>query len=805
MRKRLLPFQGSRLLFFSVIMLCTFIVLIMRLYEFQFTDYKEFSAAAAENSIQHVSLPAPRGVIYDRYGVKLALNAAAFNVSIIPAALPADQTAALKVLHRLSALINVPDTRAAADAAGKTTIRSLDEQVKEGEGIAPYRPVVVATDVPQEIAQNILEDKQNLPGVQISTVSVRQYGQGNDGSASITAQVIGYLGPIDQTEANQLRDQGLDPTFERTGYAGVEKYLNVDLAGKRGQRTQEVDVAGLPIHVVAETPATAGRNVRLTLDLQLQIATEQALQDQINTVNAFNAQHGTSSSDSGVVIALNPKTGEILAMVSLPTYDNSRFARSIDAQYYSQIALQERTPLLNHAISSLYPPGSTWKLLTANAVLQENVIKPETQLTDPGFLDVQNRLAKNDVVSSQRFVCWLRPPARAGHGQVDLIHAIAWSCDVYFYQVGGGNPAVDPKALKPGGLGIIQLDRYATAFGIGVDLGVELPAEVGGRMPDPTWKRRNYGESWSTGDTYNAAFGQGYVTVTPLQLISAAATIANGGTMYQPTIIKDWVDSEGNAIPGQTFQPHIMRTLALPTGNAPVYLNMREDMYVMGDHSLVCVCEPDSPYYVEGKCTPEFQKNYTGTLSIDQNSGANQSVSVKGTLQYKVNIPFDYIFGGMCDPQRIQENKGYVPAFVNADYIKLVQTGMRLAVTDRSSQDTALAGTALKADLGLFHVAGKTGTAEYCDEIARPQGLCQQGNWPAHAWFIGYGPYENPEIAVVAFIYHGDEGSANALPVVKKVLDCYRKLTELRNATSTQGQPVTAAACDDILHPKPTS
>jgi penicillin-binding protein 2 len=757
MRNRLLPFQGPRLIFFSVAMFCTFLILITRLYEFQVIEYDSFKAKANENSIQSVPLPAPRGVIYDRFGTALALNTPAFNVSITPAYLPDDDAQTLDVLNRLSALIDVPATRAAADAAGKRNIRSLEQMVTEGQGIAPYRPVVVATDVKQQIAQIILEDIQNLPGVTVQTASAREYPSG-----ATTAQIVGYLGPVDDKEAKALREQGYDPRFERVGYAGVEAYLEKDLAGKRGFLTQTVDVAGLPVNVIKRNEPVAGKNVRLTIDLALQQYAEQALSDRINIINAEAQKLQTIS---GVVIAMNPKTGEILALVSLPTYDNTRFARQIDGDYFIRIAQEAQTPLVDHATQSQYPPGSVWKLITSTGVLEEKVVPVDYKLYDPGDLIVENSFAKNDTAQRQRFVCWLR----TGHGAVDLIRAIAWSCDVYFYQVGGGNP--DPKVssvLRSGGLGIEDMYRYSTALGIGVETGIELPYEAGGRMPDRTWKRRNWGESWSTGDTYNAAFGQGYVTVSPLQLVSAVASIINDGTYYQPTVIKDWLDSEGNLI--QAFTPQVQRTIALPADGSPAVLNMREDMLVQGKNSLACVCEANSPYrdptnseYDPNlpKCTQDFINNYKQTADL----------TGRGKITYTVHVPYNYTFGGVCNQLQINDAiyRNYQPPFVSLQNLKYIQEGMREAVT-------IAGGTAPAASLGYVDVAGKTGTAEYCDDIAAPLGLCIQGQWPSHAWFVGYAPFENPEIVTIAFVYNAGEGSKNALPVVKNVLDCFFKL-----------------------------
>ena len=368
-----------------------------------------------------------------------------------------------------------------------------------------------------------------------------------------------------------------------------------------------------------------------------------------------------------------------------------------------------------------------------------------------------NRYAPNDPAQSQTFVCWFRE----GHGDLNLLGAIAQSCDVYFYQVGGGNPDVSEATLRPNGLGIDDLYRYATAFGIGSELGVELPSETAGRMPDRDWKRRIYGENWSTGDTYNAAFGQGYVTVTPIQLLSAVSAIANGGTLYQPTVIHDFLDAEGNVVEG--FTPHVARTVRLPQGGDPAVLLLQEDMIVQGRNSLVCTCESDSDFYNPDACHPQ---DYQATIQVD---GAS--------VPYTVNVPRNYVFNGsVCD--RNQFNPDYQPAFSSLDDLRLVEQGMRMVVTE---------GTGSNAALAYVDVAGKTGTAEYCDNIARPLGLCVPGNWPSHAWFVGYAPYENPEIAVIGFVYNGGEGSLVALPMVREVLDAYFQLKTARQTSRPDG------------------
>lgn len=750
---RLIPFQGWRLTFLQGIIFAVFLIFGVRMFQLQVVEYSTYQAAANENRLSELPLASARGVLSDRFGRALALNVPAFNVTVIPAALPDGQDEVLRIYNRLSALTGVPPTRSIANASGNQ-VRSIEEMVDEGEGIAPYRPVVIAQDVAQQAAMQILEERISLPGVDVDVASVRQYPTGE-----LTSSLIGYMGPIPPEQQLALMELGYDPAYDRVGYSGLELSLESILSGQRGRVVREVDVAGQVLQELEQIDPVAGLNVQLTIDTELQAAAEEALS---NRINQLNAEEGRVVSETGVVIAMDPDTGEILALVSYPSYDNSRFARNIDVDYYLDVAANPQLPLVNHATQSLYPPGSIWKVLTSIGVLQEDVIDPYSLLNDPGDLILPNRYAPNDSTLGQRFVCWLDQ----GHGNLDIRGAIAQSCDVYFYQVGGGNPEVSPQVLRPNGLGITDLYRYATAFGIGSSLGIELPFENRGFMPQPDWKRRTQGENWSTGDTYNAAFGQGYVNVTPLQLISSVAAIANGGTLYQPTVVREYSDEDGNVI--TPFEPHILRTLNLDEieAGAPIRLLMLEDMMMYGQSSLACTCEPTSEWYNPSRCHPD---TYSNEVNINPDE-----LGVPDMRPYTVLVPLNYTFNdGYCSPLMFDPN--YLPPFVRSEHFQTVEEGMRLTITN---------GTGQAANLPYVAVAGKTGTAEYCDEIARPLGLCRPGNWPAHAWFTAYAPYEDPEIIVIAFVYNGGEGSAVALPVVVQTMEAYFRLQNERNQSS---------------------
>ncbi len=740
------PFQGWRLTFLQGVIFAVFLLFTLRLYELQLINQDAALLRADENRLSELPVGAPRGVIFDRFGAPLALNEPAFNVTIVPASLPGEEEADLAIFTRLSALVDVPPTIALAEGGDE---RSIEELVREGEGLAPFRPVIVAADVSTAAAMQILEERVSLPGVDIDIRGVRGYPSG-----ALTAQVVGYMGPIPAEEVVRLQEQGYNPFFDRIGYSGVEFFLENELGGVRGSLLREVDVAGEVIREISRSEPLPGQNLRLTLDTELQAAAEEALRERITLVNT---QAGRVVTQSGVVIAMHPGTGEILSMVSWPTYDNTRFARAIDADYYLEVLNADQNPLINHAISSSYPPGSVWKIVTAVGALEEEVIAPQTLIFNPGSLTLPNRYAPNDIAAAQTFFDWKRD----GFGLLNIVGALANSSDVFFYQVGGGNPDISPFTLREGGLGIIDLFRYGTAFGFGTELGVELPGELSDRMPDPDWKRRTRGENWSTGDTYNAAFGQGYINVTPLQLISAVASVVNGGTLWQPTVVNSFLDAEGAVL--RSFQPQALRHVVLdevPEGER-LALTQLEDMIMKGPASLACSCEEDSDYYNPARCDPD---GYVNTVDI------NPDPYLEQLREYRVHIPLNYVFNGrVCNPLRF--NDKYQPPFVEAEVLEIIHEGLRGAVTY---------GTATRADLPFINVAGKTGTAEYCDNIARPLGLCIQGSWPAHAWFTAYAPAENPQILIIAFVYNGGEGSLVALPIVVETMEAWLRLQNQR-------------------------
>jgi len=531
MRRRLILFQLVGILFFTG--------LIIRLWRLQIVEADRYRAWADENRFRLVSTDAPRGVIYDRQGQLLVRNIPSFSIEIIPAYLPDDEGARRRMLYRLAQLLNAAP---GSDRRQPFSVAGL-ERLLTDTALAPFRPVLVAEDLSREIAFIIAEEHLNLPGVQLRTTPIRQYIHG-----PLTAHILGYVGHIPAESVEAYEAQGYDPYLDRVGLAGVEYTFERELRGRKGQKYIEVDVAGREVRTVGVAQeATSGHNLILTLDLDLQRATEEALR----------AGMEKAGSTSGSAIVMNPQTGEILALVTLPSYDNNLFAGGISAEDYQRLTEAPEHPLVNHAIGGQYPPGSTFKIILAAAGLEEGVVSPETRLLCQGTLWLPNRYFPDDPDLAQPFYCWLR----SGHGALNVVEALVHSCDIFFYQLGGGFREFE-------GVGLKRITEYAERFGLGQRTGVALTGETPGLVPTAKWKRINYAENWTTGDTYNISIGQGFILATPLQMVNAMAAIANGGTLYRPQIVYEVRAADGALV--RPFQPEIIRQV----GISPRYLEL---------------------------------------------------------------------------------------------------------------------------------------------------------------------------------------------------------------------------------------
>jgi penicillin-binding protein 2 len=685
-RRRL--FANPRILILLSLAVLVLSLFVLRLWDLQIVHGAEYRNRAVNNRIREVSIAAPRGIIYDRNGVPLVVNAPNFAVQIVPAYLPDDAQAEAHVFQRLSELLKMPieyqsTITSTTVVTGNGAVSLLDGMqylynrsadiiearkccikniVDEVRGILPYEPVVISNTVARPIAMQVAEEAYNLPGVRVTAAPVREYISG-----TVTSGILGYLRRIAEQDL-ALLPPGYNADTDRVGAVGIEREFEDLLRGQKGQQVIEEDVVGREIRVVGEAqPAVPGNNLHLTLDLDLQKFSYQALQDAIDEINRY---YGRVKTQRGVVLVMNVKTGEILTMVSLPSYDNNIFSKAtIKQEELDAISNDPYLPQLNHAFQSAFAPGSVFKVVPAAAALQEKVITPRTIINDPGVLVLPNEYFPDNAALAQKFYGWFR----SGFGDQNVVDALAHSVNVFFYKIGGGYHVAGQPDFN--GLGIDRLKQYSEAFGFGRTTGIDLVGESAGLVPSPLWKRQNRAENWTTGDTYNFSIGQGFLTATPLQVISAYAAIANNGVMMQPHVLSEITDADGHVI--QRVVPKSILTLPI-------------------------------------------------------------------------------------SPENLAVVKQGLDAVVNTDQ-----------------------GTGKVARVDGVHIAGKTGTAEYCDDLALKNGECYVGTQPTHAWFAAYAPAEDPEIAVLVFIYNGGEGSLRAAPVAQKVMQYYFQRKNQPPATQT--------------------
>jgi penicillin-binding protein 2 len=683
-----------RILAFAAVIGLIFGVYFIRLFVLQVVEQPDWAAQAEENRTREINIPTQRGIIYDRNGVVLARNIPSYNIMITAAYLPDDVGEAQRIFRDLSELIDLPVNLNTISKENPyvpcISEHGIAQVALYGATSKPYEPVPVKCYVNEIVAKVVQEKAVDWPGIGVETTPLRDYPTG-----ALTANIIGYLGPIGPQDQDYYVDQlNFVANRDRVGYAGVEGEFQDELGGRNGLRVVEVDAAGQILRdIVPPVFPQPGNNIRLTIDIRLQQAAEAILIDEIDSWNRIVLPDKKMT--SGAVIALNPQTGEILAMVSYPTYENNRLARFIPAYYYQQLSLDKRLPLLNHAAGDELPVGSVFKLVTATGALNEAVVTPETIVKTPGKISLTEKYYINDPGREKDFVDWIYKGGQnpEGFGELNIFYCLAFSSNVCFYKLGGGYQEEIPE-----GLGICRLGSYARALGYGAYPGVELPDTADGLIPDPRYKRINQGQSWSTGDTYIASVGQGSIIGTPLQVLLSAATVSTGGKLWEPTIVRELLDSEGNVI--QPFQPKLRWDL---TQDAVI------EVY---DDASIRDCEP------------------TGEL--------------------KTITPWVF---------------------------DVVRQGMRLAVMEGTLSSRDVVGSdEARLDTLKVAAAGKTGTAEYCDEFVFAKGLCEPGNWPTHAWTVAFAPYDSPEVAVVAFVYNGGEGASTAGPVVRRVLEAYFNL-----------------------------
>lgn len=767
----------GRLYFLRILILIILSLLLYRVYWLQQTRGTDLQTQAEDNQFAVLRTDAPRGVIFDRHGEPLAINQPSFNVTITPAFLPRDENELQAVYERLSLLTGVPVTntlqqQALVEAANPELISTFSrlatlygasvEDTLNQAGVVPqlpdsiaaivqensfaqYIPAVITSGLPITLAYRIEQESIFLPGVRVIPEPLRDYPSGE-----YTSHLIGFMGPIPNQNWIEVLNYERD---DRVGWSGLESSMELELAGSKGRRTIEVDWTGREVRQIglADEP-TAGLNLHLTLDVKLQRQAQEILtqfmaqNERTERVDEITGERTLPEVRQGVVVALNPKTGEILAMVNLPTFDNNRFQTEVPVDYYLNLARDDYTPLVNHAISGTYPPGSTFKLVPAAAALQEGVISADRRLVAPGEIEIANRFAPNDPGRAQTFVCWFK----AGHGLMDMRLGIANSCDIYFYKISGG---FDQDGEFVNGLTVDLIATYAEQFGFGRVQGIELPLEAKGNLPSRQWKRQTQGEPWSTGDDYNLGIGQGFLTSTPMQVAQMAAVVANGGFLYRPTLIHHMTDEAGN---------------------------------------IVFVNPQDSQIIARASLTEEGD-----VITVD----AEGNTLDDPTLNVEFDEQGNYIF----QPEVIDS------ADIDREFLQVVAEGMELVNNLVSEEEFYTGATWVDwPDNFGISTAGKTGTAEYCDNIAIDRGWCrfediaQRRVLPTHSWYVGYAPYDDPEIVVATFLFNGGEGSAWAAPVTCNVMAAYFKIGQyaegLDQAARAEAYLPQNRACNSLIY-----
>jgi len=471
------PSIVNRLIFIAAFIVLIFALFGVRLFQLQVIEGEDLGNRARRNSVRTVRLEAPRGDIVDRFGRELATTRPAFGVNVMPAELRERELT-------LAALGNLLDLDP----------RELSERVGNPRGRMRFQPVRIATDLPYDSRTRVESHLYALPGV-FTDVSPRRYYVGG----SLAAHVLGYTGEI-QTNQLEKRSFADYQSGDVIGQAGVEGRYESILRGRAGGRNVVVDVAGRVDEVLDEVEATPGGTLMLTIDRDLQRVAEDAfLPDVIG-----------GEEKRGAVVVLDPRNGDVLALVSHPAFDPNSFAGGIDSATWKQLTESEGRPIQNRALAGQYPPGSTYKAFVAAAGLEEGAITPDDRVFCPGTFKLGRRTYR----------CW----KRGGHGSVDLHEALVRSCDVFFYQLG----------LK---LGIDRMAFFANGFHLGRRTGIALGNESPGVIPTQAWKERRFSEVWLKGETVSASIGQGYNLTTPMQLAVAYAAIANGGTIFRPRIL----------------------------------------------------------------------------------------------------------------------------------------------------------------------------------------------------------------------------------------------------------------------------
>jgi penicillin-binding protein 2 len=539
--------RPTRFLVFALAVVVVLSGLTLRLGSLQLSANRPASAPVAPvgdtRSFALEPIPSTRGIIYDRAGRPLVENVPTFTVRIRPADLPLSRRA--EVVERLAGLLG--STPAAINTALDTGSASR------------FDAIAIAREVDEATARLISEDALTLPGVEVTVEPRRDYLAGTR-----MTQIVGYTGALSAEGYTELKERGYLPD-DRIGKAGVELTYEEALRGKYGTQRVEKDATGRTIRVVGvDTPPVAGSSLVLTIDTKEQRLAEKALMWGLNKAGLKR----------GAMVVLNPQTGEVLAMVSYPSYDANLFSRGISEADFQKLLKNPHKPLINHAIGDLQPPGSTYKLVTGTGALADKIITPTSTLMSKPYLQL----------GTTKFWEW----NRRGWGPLDINGGFGHSSDTYFYQLAGS-------------LGIDRLAYWAKQLGFGARTGIDLPNEAAGLVPTNQWKMETFGQEIYPGEVLQAGIGQGYDLATVLQVANAFAAVANGGKLFQPQVVREIIGPDGAV--ERPFEPKLIRKVKAPSS---VFTTMRKAarrvVTIKHTYNLV-----DLPIVVAGKTgTSEF-------------------------------------------------------------------------------------------------------------------------------------------------------------------------------------------------------
>jgi penicillin-binding protein 2 len=488
------PEISKAFLLANIAIVVAFSLIFSRLWYLQILKGEYYRALSENNRIRIQEIAAPRGNLFDRNGVPLVDSFPSFDVSLFRQDVPDMEV----LIRALSRILSTPEERIRA-------------RLEAARGIPLHQPVKIKTDISRQELAAVETRRLDLPGVVVDVVIRRNYPYKN-----LACHLIGYLGEISQEEL--VKEEFLN---HKLGYLvgkyGIEKKFELDLMGENGGRQIEVNAMGQKIRVLGQVEPNPGNNLYLTLDLDLQRAAEEAM-----------------GGKRGALVAMNPRNGDILAMVSKPDFDPNLFARGISAENWKSIVDNPAHPLQNRTIQGQYPPGSVFKILVAMAGLEEKMITPDTAFQCTGVYPFGNR----------EYRCW----NKEGHGWITLRRAIVESCDVYFYQLG----------MR---LGVNRIAKYASAAGLGDPTGFPLGLEKPGLVPTSSWKMKKFGIPWQAGENLAIAIGQGYNLATPLQIACTLSALFNGGNYYQPRIVHTILAPHGESL--KEFPPLILRNIPI--------------------------------------------------------------------------------------------------------------------------------------------------------------------------------------------------------------------------------------------------